>query len=94
MSYTNFNNVKHFKSKAKTIITGLITSISATVVALAFSLAPVLATSSVIYNNIPSPIPGNVPSMAYQATQTSEFGGQVQFAGTNRFNPVVTVFDE
>src|ERR1039458_1904606 len=49
------------------------------------------AAPSVIYNNIPSSNPINVPSVAFQATQTSEFGGQVQFAGTNRHNPVVKV---
>lgn len=91
MGHTNINSVKHLKSKTKTIVTGLVASISAAVVALAFGLAPVLASSSVIYNNIPSPTPGNVVSLAFQSTQTSEFGGQVQFAGTNRYNPVVTV---
>ncbi len=47
--------------------------------------------SEVIYNNIPSPFPGNVVSQAFEATSTSEFGGQVEFAATARKNPVVTV---
>ena len=44
-----------------------------------------------IFNNIPNPAPGNVVSMAYEATSTSEFGGQVSFAGSLRTNPTVTV---
>jgi len=49
------------------------------------------AASTVVYNNIPSPTPGNVSSQAFEATQTSEFGGQVMFGGTDRTNPKVTV---
>lgn len=43
-----------------------------------------------IYNNIPKPMPGNLASQAFEATQTSEFGGQVTFAGTARKNPTIT----
>jgi hypothetical protein len=91
--------VKTYSSIFKKIKTKIFKSliiISGNVIALGaiFVFYPALvsaAPSTVIYNNIPSPIPGNVPSEAYQATQTSEFGGQVQFSGTNRYNPVVTV---
>ena len=44
-----------------------------------------------VYNNIPTPFPGNLPSWGFQATQTSEFGGQVHLAGSDRKNPTVTV---
>lgn len=37
-----------------------------------------------IFDNTPSPLPGNVPSWGYQATQTAEFGNQISFAGTDR----------
>ncbi len=37
-----------------------------------------------IYNNIPSPLPGNLDSIAYEANQAEEFGDRVQFAGTSR----------
>jgi len=47
--------------------------------------------SSVVYNNIPSPQPGNVASEAFEAQSASEFGGQIQLAGTERSNPTVTV---
>lgn len=55
-------------------------------------MAPIAkAANSTIYNNIPSTQPGNVVSLGFEATQTSEFGGQVQFGGTVRSNPTVTV---
>ena len=34
-----------------------------------------------IYNNIPSPLPPNLASQAYEATSSYEFGGLIQFAG-------------
>ena len=40
--------------------------------------------AEVIYSNISSPLAGNVPSLGFEATSTSEFGGQVQFAGSAR----------
>jgi hypothetical protein len=32
------------------------------------------------YDNIPGPLPGNLPSLGYQANQTAEFGGMITFA--------------
>lgn len=56
------------------------------------SPAPVTAaTAGVIYDEIPTPLPGNLPSLGYEATSTSEFGGVVSFAGQARTNPLVTV---
>ncbi len=37
-----------------------------------------------IYDNIPNPLPGNLPSIAFEANQAEEFGDRVQFAGTSR----------
>ena len=55
------------------------------------AIAPSLASMSVgasagaaVYNNIPNPIPPNVVSLGYQATQTAEFGDYVALAGTAR----------
>ncbi|HUA75062.1 MAG TPA: hypothetical protein VL988_09930 [Solirubrobacteraceae bacterium] len=59
--------------------------------AVVFVVGAASASASTIYNNIPSPVPGNVVSQAFEATQTSQFGGQVEFAGTARMNPKVTV---
>lgn len=47
--------------------------------------------ASVIYDSIPAPLPPNVPSLGYQATQTSEFGDLIQFGGTNRTLKQVTL---
>ena len=58
---------------------------------LALSGTAAASSSSVIYNNIPSPQPGNVASEAFEAQSASEFGGQIQLAGTARTNPTVTV---
>jgi hypothetical protein len=49
------------------------------------------AGAAVVYNNVPSPLPGNFASIGLAATSSSEFGGQVQLAGTARKNPTVTV---
>lgn len=42
------------------------------------------ALGTVVYNNIPSPLPGNVPSQGFQCCQTSELGDYVELAGTAR----------
>lgn len=39
---------------------------------------------TVIYNTVPSPLPGNVTSLGYQATQTAEFGNHIQFGPGGR----------
>lgn len=49
------------------------------------------ASAEVLYNNIPSPLPGNFGSYGNEAYSMSEFGGQVELAGTARKNPTVTV---
>ena len=63
----------------------------------AFALAAVFAVSTaaaaaeVIYSDLPTPKPGNVVSLGFEATQTSSFGGQVEFGGAARNNPTVGV---
>lgn len=53
--------------------------------------SPLAVSATVIYDSIPGPLPPNVPSLGYQATQTSEFGDLIQFGGTNRVLGQVTV---
>ena len=36
---------------------------------------------TVVYNSIPTPQPGNVPSEAFEAQSVREFGGQMQLTG-------------
>jgi hypothetical protein len=49
------------------------------------------AEQTVVYNNIPSPFPGNFASVGNEAYSMTEFGGQVEFGGTARKNPTVVV---
>jgi hypothetical protein len=49
------------------------------------------ASAALVYDNIPTPLPANLPSQAFQAQQTGQYGGQVQLAGTQRQDPTVTV---
>jgi hypothetical protein len=50
--------------------------------ATALAISPAaLADGVVIYNNIPNPLPPNLPSLGYEATSAGEFGGLIQFAG-------------
>jgi hypothetical protein len=61
--------------------------------AFAFAVAGATAAPapSVVYDAIPSPLPPNMASLGFQATQTSQFGDLVQLAGTDRVLETVTV---
>jgi hypothetical protein len=64
---------------------------------MAFAAVMVLSASSVfaagttIYDNIPNPLPGNVPSYAYEANGVRQFGDQVAFSGSERKLRDITV---
>jgi hypothetical protein len=49
------------------------------------------AGAAVVYDSVPTPLPGNVASIGFEATSASEFGDEVQFAGTARSLTSVTV---
>jgi hypothetical protein len=49
------------------------------------------AGAETVYNNIPAKPIGNYLSVSFEATLTSEFGGEVELAGTARSKPTVTV---
>src|SRR5882724_5129030 len=53
--------------------------------------APFSGSASIPYDSTPNPLPPNVPSLGYQATQTAEFGDLIQFAGTSRKLSQVTL---
>jgi hypothetical protein len=61
------------------------------VLAWATASAGAAVTYTPIYSNLPSPLPGNVPSEAMEATSSSEFGGEVELAGPTLNNTKVTV---
>jgi hypothetical protein len=47
--------------------------------------------TEVVYSNVPSMLPGNFASIGPEAYSYSEFGGQMELAGTARNNPIVEV---
>lgn len=83
--------VKKLKSKTQRTLSTLSIGVASLGLILAMAPGLVNASSTVVYNNIPSPQPPNVPSVGFEATSTSEFGGQVGLAGSERTDPTVTV---
>jgi hypothetical protein len=59
-------------------------AIAAVAAALAFAATPAAAASDPGYNNIPATLPGNVVSVGFEATSTSEFGDLITLGGTDR----------
>jgi len=49
------------------------------------------AGAETVYNNVPTPLPGNFASIGLEATSSSEFGGEIELAGTARSKPTITV---
>jgi len=47
--------------------------------------------TSIVYDTIPNPLPPNMPSLGFEASQISEFGDYVHLAGTNRALKTVNV---
>jgi hypothetical protein len=63
------------------------------IAASAFMLIGAVTTAQgqAIYDATVTPLPGNLPSLGYEATSTSEFGDAITFAGTARNLKSVTV---
>jgi len=59
--------------------------------ALPLALAAFAANATVVYSNLQDPLPGNLPSLGYQATSTTEFGDHIQFAAGPRKLDSVTI---
>ena len=51
---------------------------------LAFAVGPALAAGPTVFRNIAATLPGNVPSEAFEATSTSEFGDLIQLGAGER----------
>ena len=62
-------------------ISALLVALALVAIAVPIALA---APGTVIYDSQPNPLPGNLPSRAFQAKQTSEFGDQIVFAAGPR----------
>src|SRR4051794_16848438 len=57
------------------------------IVAVGLLVSPAGATgpgSGVVFDSIPATLPGNVPSVGFEAASASELGDYATFAGTNR----------
>src|SRR6478752_6982332 len=72
-------------------VAAAILAASALIAAPAATAATTPAAKATIYNNIPSPLPGNVASVGFEANGASEYGGQVSFEGTNRKKAQLTI---
>jgi hypothetical protein len=46
---------------------------------------------SVVYSNIPSPLPNSLTAVGFKANASAEFGAAVHLAGSERSNPLVDV---
>jgi hypothetical protein len=64
---------------------------SSIVLTVLFAAVSAFAQGNTIYNTIPSPLPGNMFSLGYEATSTSEWGDQVGFGPGGRALTTVTV---
>lgn len=90
--YNLKRGAKRFRTKATTTLAVLaVTVLSLGSLAGAFPALAGASPSNMVYDNIPKPTPSNVPSLGYEATSTSEFGGQVGLDGTKRKNPEIKV---
>ncbi len=70
------------------IVSGAVLSVAAVIGLIAL---PTAAAGAMVYDNIPNPQPSNLPSLGYEATSTSEFGGQIALAGIERTNLTLKV---
>jgi hypothetical protein len=58
---------------------------------LTLAAGPVAAATPPAFNSIPSPLPGNVSSVGFEATGTSEFGDYIVLGGTQRSRAALPV---
>ncbi len=66
-------------------------AVTAALAVAAYASAAAGAAGTVIYSNLPATKPGNVVSEAFEATQTGQFGGQVEFAKAAGAKPQITI---
>ena len=72
--------------KRITVVLALLTALT-----IAVSTAIAIPPTNVVYDATPSPLPPNMASLGFQATQTSEFGDYVHLYGADRVLKTVTV---
>lgn len=52
------------------------------------------ASARLVYKNVPRPRPKGFPALGFESDSVAEFGGEVEFAGSARKEPTVTVYME
>ena len=73
------------------VVAGVLLVVGAGAAGAAAGPGPVPRTQAA-FDSLPSPVPGNYPSLGYQATRTAEFGDLVELApGTGRVVSAITV---
>jgi hypothetical protein len=61
-----------------------VSSAAAILAALTMAVVPAFAATPPAYSDVPAVLTGNVVSIGFEATATSEFGDLIQFGGTDR----------
>lgn len=61
-----------------------VAALAALVTAISLVGVSTAAAATTVYQNEPGVLPGNVPSLGFEASSTSEFGGAISLAGTAR----------
>ncbi|HEX7101597.1 MAG TPA: hypothetical protein VF201_03025 [Nitrolancea sp.] len=69
----------------------LLIAFAMVIVLIAVPMSGSAASGTVIYDSTVSPLPGNLVSVGFEATSTSELGDEISFAGTSRALQQVTV---
>ena len=75
----------------RTMALGASLSLAASLMVVALAAPSLAVGDTAIYSSIPATLPGNVPSLGYEATSTSEFGDLVEFAPSPRHLTTVEV---
>ncbi len=86
LSQLNGDNMTARTPVRATIIAALVVG-----ACMAITSTAAAGTSEVIYNNIPAILPGNFTSVGNEAYSNAELGGEVEFGGSARRNPKVTI---
>ncbi len=77
-------------------VTAAVISVSLPIVLATGGTAFAAGGGTPVYESLPSPLPYSVPSLGYEATQTSEFGDEVELAGsgTTSLTSVTVTMDD
>ena len=75
-------------ARPKRVVSAIVALLAVTALT---AIGAATAGAETVYNNVPSPLPGNFASIGLEATSSTEFGGEIELAGKARSKPTVTV---